>query len=60
MGSEGEIVIANPYFVSDDSMMMAITSAAQRRVDVTLIVTEIGDQFMVFHAQRSFYAAGRF
>jgi cardiolipin synthase len=54
-GAQRKIVIANPYFVPDDALMTAITSAAQRGVDVTLIVSEIGDQFMVFHAQRSFY-----
>jgi len=50
-----KITIANPYVVPDDSLMVAITSAAQRGVDVTLIVSEIGDQFLVYHAQRSFY-----
>ena len=53
--AQNRIVIANPYFVPDDAMMLAITSAAQRGVDVTLIVSAIGDQFMVYHAQRSFY-----
>jgi cardiolipin synthase A/B len=53
--AQERIVIANPYFVPDDSLMLAITSAALRGVDVTLIVSEIGDQFMVYHAQRSFY-----
>jgi cardiolipin synthase A/B len=53
--AQRKLTIANPYFVPDDALMMAITSAAQRGVDVTLIVSEIGDQFMVYHAQRSFY-----
>jgi cardiolipin synthase len=53
--AQDRIVIANPYFVPDDAMMLAITSTALRGVDVTLIVSEIGDQFMVYHAQRSFY-----
>ena len=48
-------MICNPYFVPDDALMTAITSAAQRDVDVRLIVSEIGDQFLVFHAQRSYY-----
>ena len=50
-----KITIANPYFVPDESLMVAITTAAQRGVEVTLIVSEIGDQFLVYHAQRSFY-----
>ena len=35
--------------------MTAITTAAQRGVDVTLISSEIGDQFLVYNAQRSYY-----
>ncbi len=50
-----KIVLVNPYFVPDESIMVAITTAAQRGVDVTLITSEIGDQFFVYHAQRSFY-----
>lgn len=49
------ITIANPYVVPDDALLLALTSAAQRGVEVTLIVSEIGDQFLVYHAQRSYY-----
>jgi cardiolipin synthase len=49
------IVIANPYVVPDETILLALASAAQRGVEVTLIVSEIGDQFLVFHAQRSYY-----
>jgi cardiolipin synthase len=49
------IIIANPYVVPDETIMLALASAAQRGVEVTLIVSEIGDQFLVFHAQRSYY-----
>jgi cardiolipin synthase len=49
------LTIANPYFVPDDALITAITTAAQRGVDVTLISSEIGDQFLVYHAQRSYY-----
>jgi cardiolipin synthase len=49
------LTIANPYFVPDDALMTAITTAAQRGVDVTLISSEIGDQFLVYNAQRSYY-----
>jgi cardiolipin synthase len=51
------ITIANPYFVPDEALMTALTSAAQRGVNVRLIVSEIGDQFFVYHAQRSYYEA---
>ena len=50
-----KLTIANPYFVPDDALLTAITSAAQRGVDVTLISSEIGDQFLVYNAQRSYY-----
>jgi cardiolipin synthase len=48
-------VITSPYFVPDESMLAAITTAAERGVEVTLFVSEIGDQFFVHHAQRSYY-----
>ena len=53
--AQRKITIANPYVVPDDTLLLALTSAAQRGVEVTLIVSEIGDQFLVFHAQRSYY-----
>ena len=34
---------------------MAMVTAGSRGLDVELFVSEIGDQFMVFHAQRSYY-----
>lgn len=49
------ILIANPYVVPDETILLALTAAAQRGVEVILIVSEIGDQFLVFHAQRSYY-----
>jgi cardiolipin synthase len=53
--AEHKLTIANPYFVPDDALMTAITTVAERGVDVTLISSEIGDQFLVYHAQRSYY-----
>ncbi|MBX3312176.1 MAG: cardiolipin synthase [Microbacteriaceae bacterium] len=52
-----KIVITSPYFVPDDSMFYAITSAVDRGVNVELFVSEIGDQFLVYHAQCSYYEA---
>lgn len=49
------ITIVNPYVVPEETLLLALTSAAQRGVDVTLIVSETGDQFMVYHAQGSYY-----
>lgn len=51
------ITISSPYFVPDDSLLYAITTAAQRGVVVELFVSEKGDQFLVHHGQRSYYEA---
>jgi cardiolipin synthase len=53
--AQHRIVLTSPYFVPDDSMLYAVTTAAQRGVQVELFVSEIGDQALVFHAQRSYY-----
>ncbi len=55
--AQHKVIITSPYFVPDDSMLYAITTAAESGLDVQLFVSEIGDQFMVFHAQRSYYEA---
>jgi cardiolipin synthase len=55
--AQRRIVLVSPYFVPDDSMLYAVTTAAQRGVQVELFVSEIGDQAVVFHAQRSYYEA---
>lgn len=49
------IVAVSPYFVPEESMLTALITAAKRGVEVELFVSEIGDQFLVFHAQRSYY-----
>ena len=36
---------------------VAIVTAASRGVEVELFVSEIGDQVLVYHAQRSYYQA---
>lgn len=53
--AQERIILVSPYFVPDDSMLYAITTAAQSGIDVQLFVSEIGDQFFVFHGQRSYY-----
>lgn len=53
--AQEKIQICSPYFVPDESMLYAITTAAQSGLDVQLFVSEIGDQPLVFHAQRSYY-----
>lgn len=51
------LIITSPYFVPDEAMLRAISGATQRGVHVELFVSEIGDQALVYHAQRSYYEA---
>jgi cardiolipin synthase A/B len=51
------IILTSPYFVPDEAMLRAISGATQRGVHVELFVSEIGDQALVYHAQRSYYEA---
>ncbi|WP_394553399.1 cardiolipin synthase [Agromyces sp. MMS24-JH15] len=53
--AQERVIITSPYFVPDEAMMYAITSAKFRGLDVQLFVSEIGDQGSVWHAQRSYY-----
>ncbi|MEU6135139.1 cardiolipin synthase [Nocardioides sp. NPDC047086] len=55
-GAQSRICLVSPYFVPDESLLYAVTTAAQSGVEVELFVNEGADQFMVFHAQRSYYA----
>ena len=55
--AQRRISITSPYFVPDESLLYAVTTAAQRGVEVELFVSAVGDQFMVHHAQRSYYEA---
>ncbi|MFJ3035025.1 cardiolipin synthase [Curtobacterium pusillum] len=53
--AQSKVSITSPYFVPDDSMLYAITTTAQRGVEVELFVGEMGDHAMTWHAQRSYY-----
>lgn len=53
--AERRIGLVSPYFVPDESLLSAVTTAAERGVQVELFVSAIGDQPLVFHAQRSYY-----
>jgi cardiolipin synthase len=55
--AQHKISLCSPYFVPDDSLLYAVTTAAQRGVEVELFVSEKGDQFLVHHAQQSYYQA---
>jgi cardiolipin synthase A/B len=51
------ISVVSPYFVPDEAILLAITTACHRGVEVELFVSEEGDQALVYHAQRSYYEA---
>ncbi len=53
--AQKSIVITNPYFVPDEAILDAVTTASLRGVDVTIINSEAMDQWMVGHAERSYY-----
>lgn len=53
--AKDRIMIVSPYFVPDEALLLAVTAAVDRGVQVELFVSEEGDQAMVYHAQRSYY-----
>lgn len=55
--AQERIIMVSPYFVPDEALMSAVRSACSRGVTVELFVSEISDQAMVYHAQRSYYEA---
>lgn len=55
--AQQRVIIVSPYFIPDEGLLLAITTACQRGVQVELFVSEIGDQALVYHAQRSYYEA---
>ena len=48
-------VITTPYFIPDDALRQAITTAVLRGIEVTLVVPEQDDQLLVSNAQKSYY-----
>lgn len=55
--AQSKIIIVSPYFVPDEALLLAVTTACQRGIHVELFVSEEGDQALVYHAQRSYYEA---
>jgi len=53
--AQRKVIIVSPYFVPDESLLLAITTACHRGLHVELFVSEDGDQAIVYHAQRSYY-----
>jgi cardiolipin synthase len=49
-----ELVLTTPYFVPEESMLLALGSAARRGVEVTLVVPARNDSKLVDLASRAF------
>lgn len=56
-GARHSLQITSPYFVPTEAMLLAMSSAVLRGVNVELFVSEISDQILVHNAQRSYYEA---
>ncbi len=50
-----ELILTTPYFVPDNAILAALKSAAQRGVNVTIIVPEKNDSKLVHYASRARY-----
>jgi cardiolipin synthase len=48
-----DLVLTTPYFVPSDALLIALVSAAERGVDVTIIIPARNDSMLVHHASRS-------
>lgn len=53
--AESHVYLTNAYFVPDPQLLKALKDAAQRGVDVRLILPSYTDFWVVFHAGRSHY-----
>ncbi|MGD9947801.1 MAG: cardiolipin synthase [Desulfobulbus sp.] len=50
-----EIVLTTPYFVPDNALLAALKSAAERGVEVCIIVPKCNDSLLVHYASRARY-----
>lgn len=53
--AQKQLLVATPYFVPDEALLHAITSAAWRGVEVKLLVPRKGDSLLVTAAARSYF-----
>lgn len=53
--AESQIWLTNAYFIPDPQMLTALKEAAQRGVDVRLLLPAKTDSNLVFYASRSYY-----
>ena len=50
-----ELVVTTPYFVPDEQLLFALTSAARRRVRTIMLFPKRNDNWVVAGASRSYY-----
>lgn len=55
--AQTRVYVTTPYFVPDDAILTALTSAALRGVDVRVLVPRRSDSLIVTAAARSYYDA---
>ena len=53
--AKARVTITTPYFVPDELLLTALTTAAKRGVEVVLILPEKVDSFLVRWASRAYY-----
>lgn len=53
--AKNRIVLTTPYFIPDEPLLVALKAAAQRGVNVTIIVPKYNDSKMVKYASRARY-----
>ena len=53
--AETSVRLTNAYFAPDPQLLTTLISAAQRGVDVSLILPSQTDSWLVFHAGRNYY-----
>lgn len=54
-GATRRIWLTTPYFIPDEAILTALTTAAQRGVDVQVLVPKQGDSKLVTAAARTYY-----
>jgi cardiolipin synthase len=54
-GASRELIITTPYFVPDQSLLIALLAAAQRGVALTVILPQKIDSWLVNYAGRSYF-----
>lgn len=54
-GARRRVTLVTPYFVPEESLLLALRTAAARGVEVELFLPEKGNHLLTHHAGRSFY-----